>query len=348
MKWNVFFFYDLYHTITSCFLTVSTRPFLKSWFGDIQAEISAIALILYQMSWYAWLSIDLIWPVIDASYTHTHTRTHTDIYIYNFALTGIIWIDSGHTWIFMGVGGHCLLTSYQIWCLCHITLSSIPAAKIDSYAKRPLVGLSDLPNNMATIKCLVDCIEITRMYMLWVISQLQNPYEKPPATDLCEHSYTLTGEYWLNQIPLILSEAIVSGDRVTVRLVSDKWRKSQFKCGRPLPQCHMSRYNRLNTVYPKKYAHGFVVLCFVVVIQSFIMNSHEVYIHIHQGCFAGTGAIVRLPQCQWRKPDGYGKISQCITTTKHSKAKTVCIFLGIYCIQYCDWLGRPRYNGAVW
>ena len=86
-----------------------------------------------------------------------------------------------------------------------------------------------------------------------------------------------------------------------------------------------------STVYPKKYAHGFVVLCFVVVMQSFIMNPHEVFIHIHQGCFAGTGAIVRLPQCQWSKPDGYGKISQCITTTKHSKAKTVCIFLGIYC-----------------
>ena len=87
-----------------------------------------------------------------------------------------------------------------------------------------------------------------------------------------------------------------------------------------------------HTVYPKKYAHGFVLLCFVVVMQSFIMNSHEVFIHIHRGCFAGTGAIVRLPQCQWSKPDGYGKISQCITTTKHSKAKTVCIFLGVYCI----------------
>ena len=87
----------------------------------------------------------------------------------------------------------------------------------------------------------------------------------------------------------------------------------------------------LHTVYPKKYAHGFVVFCFVVVMQSFIMNSHEAFIHIHQGCFAGTGAIVRLPQCQWSKPDGYGKISQYITTTKHSKAKTVCIFLGIYC-----------------
>ena len=75
------------------------------------------------------------------------------------------------------------------------------------------------------------------------------------------------------------------------------------------------------------------MLCFVVVMQSFIMNSHEVFIHIHQGCFAGTGAIVRLPQCQWSKPDGYGKISQCITTTKHIKAKTVCIFLGIYCMR---------------
>ena len=95
------------------------------------------------------------------------------------------------------------------------------------------------------------------------------------------------------------------------------------------------------TVYPKKYAHGFVVLCFVVVMQSFIMNSHEVFIHIHQGCFAATGAIVRLPQWQWSKPDGYGKISQCITTTKHSKAKTVCIFLGIYCNHFsldtCLW-----------
>ena len=93
-----------------------------------------------------------------------------------------------------------------------------------------------------------------------------------------------------------------------------------------------------HTVYPKKYAHGFVVLCFVVVMQSFIMNSHEVFIHFHQDCFAGTGAIVRLPQCQWNKPDGYGKISQCITTTKHSKEKTVCIFLGIYCRSYLHWL----------
>ena len=97
------------------------------------------------------------------------------------------------------------------------------------------------------------------------------------------------------------------------------------------------------TVYPKKYAHGFVVLCFVMVMQSFIMNSHEVFIHIHQVCFAGTGAMVRLPQCQWSKPDGYGENSQCITTTKHNKAKTVCIFLGIY----CRWTMCLLYDGPL-
>ena len=106
----------------------------------------------------------------------------------------------------------------------------------------------------------------------------------------------------------------------------------------------------IRTVYPKKYAHGFVVLCFVVVMQSFIMNSLEVFIHIHQGCFAGTGAIVRLPQCQRSKPDGYGKISQCITTRKHSKAKTVCIFLGIYCNTIgndAHGHGTPWHNGYI-
>ena len=70
------------------------------------------------------------------------------------------------------------------------------------------------------------------------------------------------------------------------------------------------------------------MLCFVVVLQSFIMNPHEIFIHIHQGCFAGTGAIVRLPQCQWSKPDGYGKISQCITTTNTAKQNPCAYFLG--------------------
>ena len=105
---------------------------------------------------------------------------------------------------------------------------------------------------------------------------------------------------------------------------------------------------RANYSISQEICTRFYVLCFVVVMESFIMNSHEVCIHIHQGCFAGTGAIVRLSQCQWSKPDGYGKISQCITTTKHSKAKTVCIFLGIYCTKLlvADWI-YWRFNMSV-
>ena len=114
-----------------------------------------------------------------------------------------------------------------------------------------------------------------------------------------------------------------------------------------LQYCTKPSISSDTTVYPKKYAHGFVVLCFVVVMQSFILNSYEVFIHIHQGCFAGTGAIVRLPQCQWSKPDGYGKISQCITTTKHSKAKTVCIFLGIYCTSWGNLKSNQCFVGRL-
>ena len=111
--------------------------------------------------------------------------------------------------------------------------------------------------------------------------------------------------------------------------------------------------SKLLLYIPRNMHTVLFVLCFVVVMQSFIMNSHEVFIHIHQGCFAGTGAIVRLPQCQWSKPVGYGKISQCITTTKHSKAKTVCIFLGIYCFpapptHFCFALRGNVLNRGQW
>ena len=144
---------------------------------------------------------------------------------------------------------------------------------------------------------------------------------------------------------------------ICIQVPFDLWHISgNYLCGKyPIRVNHFFLFN-LNsnpvniytyTVYPKKYAHGFVLLCFVVVMQSFIMNSHEVFIHIHPGCFAGTGAIVRLPQCQWSKPDGYGKISQCITTTKHSKAKTVCIFLGIYCTPPCPCLKFKLGHGWV-
>ena len=84
--------------------------------------------------------------------------------------------------------------------------------------------------------------------------------------------------------------------------------------------------------------------CCTLLCCGYAIVRNEVFIHIHEGCFAGTGAIVRLPQCKWSKPDGYGKISQCITTTKHSKAKTVCIFLGIYCIKLSGSFSITKYR----
>ena len=111
----------------------------------------------------------------------------------------------------------------------------------------------------------------------------------------------------------------------------------------------LSGYHTENEIiqYIPRNMHTFccALLCcgYAIVHNEFTWSIY----HIHQGCFAGTGAIVRLPQCQWSKPDGYGEISQCITTTKHSKAKTVCIFLRIYCnsteevarIWAQNWLG---------
>ena len=112
---------------------------------------------------------------------------------------------------------------------------------------------------------------------------------------------------------------------------TDKRRVKVTKLEVLLPKVRLKRY----TVYPKKYAHGFVVLCFVVVMQSFIMNSHEVFIHIHQSCFAGTGAIVRWLQCQWSKPDGYGTNQSMYNHNKAQQSKNrVHIYWVILYIQY--------------
>ena len=83
-----------------------------------------------------------------------------------------------------------------------------------------------------------------------------------------------------------------------------------------------------HTVYPKKYAYGFVVLCFVVVMQSFIMYSHELFIHIHQGCFAGTGAIVRCHSASEVSLMDMGKSVNVWPQQSTAKQKPCAYFLG--------------------
>ena len=75
----------------------------------------------------------------------------------------------------------------------------------------------------------------------------------------------------------------------------------------------------------------FALLCFVVVIHWLIFPYPSGSLHWH----CGNLTIAPVPAKQlwwiWINTSCEFIMNDCITTTKHSKAKTVCIFLGIYC-----------------
>ena len=48
----------------------------------------------------------------------------------------------------------------------------------------------------------------------------------------------------------------------------------------------------------------FALLCLVWVMLCFV-DTDGLFTRSCQGCFTGTGAIVRLPRCLWSNPDGY-------------------------------------------
>ena len=49
----------------------------------------------------------------------------------------------------------------------------------------------------------------------------------------------------------------------------------------------------------------YISISFCFFLRSVVMID---FTHILQGCFTGTGAIARLPQCQWSNPEEYGHI----------------------------------------
>ena len=148
---------------------------------------------------------------------------------------------------------------------------------------------------IARIKC-----DYPWMFEVWNMICLQTHYERWHSFSIylvyLHNHYSLRRfvQLWIKYLGLTIKppsnmNRILMIDRMFVYLLQYVILDKMFPNTAHIP----------STVYPKKYAHGFVVLCFVVVMQSFITNSHEVFIHIHQGCVAGTGAIARLPQCQW-------------------------------------------------
>ena len=49
---------------------------------------------------------------------------------------------------------------------------------------------------------------------------------------------------------------------------------------------------------------------------EFVVNSCNLFTHILQGSFTGTGTIIWLSQCQWSNPEGYGYIHHDVRLVK--------------------------------
>ena len=82
------------------------------------------------------------------------------------------------------------------------------------------------------------------------------------------------------------------------------------------------------TVYPKKYAHGFALLCFVVVMHWLIFPYPPGLLHWH----CGNLTIAPVPAKQtwwiWINTSCEFIMNDCITTTKQSTTKPCAYFLG--------------------
>ena len=82
------------------------------------------------------------------------------------------------------------------------------------------------------------------------------------------------------------------------------------------------------TVYPKKYAHGFCFLCFVVVIHWLIFPYPSRLFHWHCGNLTIAPVPAKQPWWIWINTSCKFIMNDCITTTKQSTTKPCAYFLG--------------------
>ena len=83
-----------------------------------------------------------------------------------------------------------------------------------------------------------------------------------------------------------------------------------------------------NTVYPKKYAHGFALLCFVVVIHWLIFPYPSGLLHWHCGNLTIAPVPAKQPWWIWINTSCEFIMNDCIATTKQSTTKPCAYFLG--------------------
>ena len=82
------------------------------------------------------------------------------------------------------------------------------------------------------------------------------------------------------------------------------------------------------TVYPKKYAHVFALLCFVVVIHWLIFPYPSGLLHWHCGNLTIAPVPAKQPWWIWINTSCEFIMNDCITTTKQSTTKPCAYFLG--------------------
>ena len=97
------------------------------------------------------------------------------------------------------------------------------------------------------------------------------------------------------------------------------------------------------TVYPKKYAHGFWLLCFVVVIHWLIFPYPSGLLHWHCGNLTIAPVPAKQPWWIWINTSFEFIMNDYITTTKHSTTKPCAYFLG-YTGYYWDQPKRQDIN----
>ena len=104
----------------------------------------------------------------------------------------------------------------------------------------------------------------------------------------------------------------------------------------------MSLLSRMSwsTVYPKKYAHGF---CFAVLCCGYTLTDFPISIRLTSLALWQSNDCPSASKATLINMDKYFMWIDYERLHNHNKAKhnkTVCIFLGIYCI-FCDKLSKP-------
>ena len=117
--------------------------------------------------------------------------------------------------------------------------------------------------------------------------------------------------------------------------------------GIPLNQwLNFFKMSPTNTVYPKKYAHGF---CFVVLCFGYTLTDFHISIRLTSLALWQSNDCPSASKATLMNMDEYFMWIHYERLYNHNNAKhnkTVCIFLGIYCMR--QWTGSPMVQMNAW